>query len=144
MLILIQDDDYLVQPEVIHNVHAFFQESSETHSLHLLPPHEHLLSRLRTVSVESKSIATTFAWLGHGTYLKRKAAADFLHLMRQLNASGEETSMADNYFSILANRQKHSEILFDHGIELGGGQPFSVGPEGDSRNDRHMASHTQR
>lgn len=44
--------------------------------------------------------------------------------------------MADNYFTILANRQ--AEIWFDHGIELGGGQPFTVGSEGDERNDKHM------
>lgn len=44
--------------------------------------------------------------------------------------------MADNYFSILANRQ--AQIWFDHGIQLGGGQPFTVGHEGDERNEKHI------
>ena len=39
----------------------------------------------------------------------------------------EESKMANYNFSILANHWKHSKILFDHGIELGGGQPFTVG-----------------
>ena len=44
--------------------------------------------------------------------------------------------MADNYYTILGNRVP--EIWFDHGIELGGGKPFTVGSEGDERNNRHM------
>ena len=109
-------------------------------SLHLLPPHEHLLSRLRTFVTEDGLISTAFAWLGHGTYLKRSSAEQFLNLLRSLNASEDEMNMADNYFTILANRPKSEEIWFDHGIELGGGQPFTVGSEGDSRNDKHIVS----
>ena len=46
--------------------------------------------------------------------------------------------MADNYFAILSNRVP--EIWFDQGIELAGGQPFTVGVEGDERNNRHIVS----
>lgn len=46
--------------------------------------------------------------------------------------------MADNYYTILSNRIP--EIWFDQSIELGGGQPFTVGSEGDERNNRHMVS----
>lgn len=90
------------------------------------------------MSTADNSIKTTFAWLGHGAFLRRKAAIGFLRSMQGLNATDEEMKMADNYFTILANHQKYGEILFDHGIELGGGQPFTVGTEGDIRNERHM------
>lgn len=46
--------------------------------------------------------------------------------------------MADNYYTILSNRVP--EVWFDQGVELGGGQPFTVGVEGDERNDRHVVS----
>jgi hypothetical protein len=44
--------------------------------------------------------------------------------------------MADNYFTILNNRIP--EVWFDQGIELGGGQPFTVGMEGHERNKMHI------
>lgn len=45
--------------------------------------------------------------------------------------------MADNYFTILGN--KVPDIWFDHGIELGGGKPFTVGADGHARNERHIS-----
>jgi len=84
------------------------------------------------------SAHTSFAWLGHGAILHRKLISDFLLLTRELGFSESEIKMADNYFSILNNRP--AESWFDQGIELGGGQPFTVGTEGDVRNKRHMVS----
>ncbi|PSR71081.1 hypothetical protein PHLCEN_2v13050 [Hermanssonia centrifuga] len=55
--------------------------------------------------------------------------------MRILNASEAEMKMADNYYTILSNRVP--EVWFDQGIELGGGQPFTVGTEGEERNNRY-------
>lgn len=86
------------------------------------------------------SIETTFAWLGYGTFLKRETAVHFLKLIQRLQVSDEEAAMADNYFTILRNRPKYDEIMFDHGIDLGGGQPFTVGLDGDTRNEIHMVS----
>ncbi|EJD03822.1 uncharacterized protein FOMMEDRAFT_83180 [Fomitiporia mediterranea MF3/22] len=134
-----QDDDYLVQPEVIKNLHFYMSENPSSSSMHLLPAHEHLLSRLRIFINEDQSITTAFAWLGHGTYLSRTSAREFLSLLQELNVTNDEMKMADNYFTILANRPKMGEIWFDHGIELGGGLPFTVGSEGDDRNNRHIA-----
>lgn len=56
--------------------------------------------------------------------------------MSYLNASEEELKMADNYFSILSNT--FTDIWFDQGVELAGGQPFTVGTEGEERNRRHI------
>ncbi|KAI5121296.1 hypothetical protein M0805_003765 [Coniferiporia weirii] len=134
----VQDDDYLVRPEIIRNMHKAISQSSTIQSLHLLPAHEHLLSCLRTVTTIDNYITTTFTWLGYGTYLKRSSVKDFLRLLHDLKLTDEETKMADNYFTIFSNRQKRDEVWFDHGIELGGGQPFTMGAEGDARNDRHM------
>jgi hypothetical protein len=87
------------------------------------------------------NIHTSFAWLGHGTLLRRTLAIEFLALMKQLNATREEIEMADNYYAVLANRVP--EIWFDQGIELGGGQPFTVGTVGDERNKRHIIRATE-
>jgi len=46
--------------------------------------------------------------------------------------------MADNYCTILRN--DFAEIWHDQGIELGGGQPFTVGMEGEQRNVLHIVS----
>ena len=82
------------------------------------------------------AIHTGFAWLGHGAFLHRSEAVDFLHLMRLLKTSDPEMQMADNYYTVLGNRVP--EMWFDQGVELGGGQPFTVGTEGDERNNRHI------
>jgi hypothetical protein len=56
--------------------------------------------------------------------------------MKLLNTTDEELQMSDNYFTILSNT--YSDVWFDQGVELGGGQPFTVGSEGDERNNRHI------
>jgi hypothetical protein len=58
--------------------------------------------------------------------------------MDGLQFSDEERKMADNYFTILRN--DYAEIWHDQGIELGGGQPFTVGAEGEQRNRLHIVS----
>lgn len=70
--------------------------------------------------------------------MHRAEVVEFLELMKQLNVSEEEMKMADNYYTILSNRVP--EVWFDQGIELGGGRPFTVGVEGDERNNRHIVS----
>lgn len=68
--------------------------------------------------------------------LHRSEAVGFLELMHTLKASEPEMKMADNYYAILGNRVP--EVWFDQGMELGGGQPFTVGTEGEDRNNRHI------
>lgn len=130
----LQDDDYLVMPEIIRTLHGQVLGTPD-HSIHLLPPHEVLSTQLRTM-VTSDGAHTSSAWLGHGTILPRTGAVDFLALLHHLNASEDEMKMADNYFTILNNRIP--EVWFDQGIELGGGQPFTVGMEGNERNKIHI------
>ncbi|GJE89677.1 hypothetical protein PsYK624_057830 [Phanerochaete sordida] len=138
----IQDDDYLVVPEVVHALRARIHDVPRPHTIHLLPPHEHLTSTLREIRVAGLApIHTSFAWLGHGAMLHRSEAADFMDLMRSLNASDAELKMADNYYTILSNRPP--EIWFDQGVELGGGQPFTVGEAGEDRNNRHILRATE-
>ncbi|KIK70626.1 hypothetical protein GYMLUDRAFT_106005, partial [Collybiopsis luxurians FD-317 M1] len=130
----IQDDDYLVLPEIIRSLRLRFSEQS-TSAIFLLPSHEALSSDLRRIHIDSK-IHTSFAWLGHGAIMKRSQAHDFLELLRRLEVSEEEMKMADNYYALLAN--VYPEIWFDQGIELAGGQAFTQGVEGDERNNRHI------
>ncbi|THH21210.1 hypothetical protein EW146_g300 [Bondarzewia mesenterica] len=132
------DDDYLVLPEIIEALHSRVSESSHPIAIHLLPAHEHLTTSLRAITESPPSnIHTSFAWLGHGTIFHRSLATSFLSLLSHdhLNASDEELKMADNYFSILRNELP--ETWFDQGIELGGGQAFTVGAVGDARNKIH-------
>ena len=70
--------------------------------------------------------------------MHREISESFLSLMDDMDFSGEEKKMADNYFTILRN--DFTEIWHDQGIELGGGQPFTVGTEGDQRNRMHIVS----
>lgn len=70
--------------------------------------------------------------------MHRELSGLFLSLMDDLNLTGEERKMADNYFTILHN--DFTEIWHDQGIELGGGQPFTVGIEGEQRNALHIVS----
>lgn len=65
-------------------------------------------------------------------------ASEFLLLLQILNCSKEEVKMADNYFSVLRNRPL--ETWFDQGVELSGGQAFTVGSEGHERNKKHIVS----
>lgn len=68
--------------------------------------------------------------------IPRSRAVEFLDLLRHLNATDKELQMADNYYTILGNT--YTETWFDQGVELGGGQPFTVGTEGDERNNYHV------
>ncbi|KAL4246325.1 hypothetical protein ABKN59_008959 [Abortiporus biennis] len=146
-LCFIQDDDYLIRSEVIQALHKRITETEHVHTIHLLPPHEHLSSTLKEIHVRNPTIDggidihTSFTWLGHGTMLHRSEAEDFLSLMHYLDATPDEMKMADNYYTILSNRVP--EFWFDQGIELGGGQPFTVGPEGNERNVKYILSATR-
>jgi hypothetical protein len=137
---VLQDDDYLILPEVIQTLHTRITELERLSALHLLPPHERLSSDLRAMYTSDLdgNLHTSFAWLGHGTMMHRSLASEFLSLMQVLEFSKEETKMADNYFSVLKNYP--SETWFDQGIELGGGQAFTVGSEGHERNKKHIVS----
>ncbi|KAF8910152.1 hypothetical protein CPB84DRAFT_1672881 [Gymnopilus junonius] len=130
----IQDDDFLVLPEIIRALAVRMKEASLP-SIHLQPADEMLSSELRTISVGPR-IRTTFAWLGYGTIVTRMYAIEFLSLLDVLKLSVEEHQMADNYFTILRN--VIPERWFEPGIPLGGGQPFTVGFEGEERNNRHI------
>jgi hypothetical protein len=68
--------------------------------------------------------------------MHRELSESFLSLINDVNFSGEERRMADNYFTVLRN--DFAEIWYDQGIELGGGQPFTVGTEGEQRNRMHI------
>ena len=70
--------------------------------------------------------------------MHRSLASEFLSLLRLLNCSKEEMKMTDNYFSVLRNCPL--ETWFDQGIELGGGEAFTVGSEGHERNRKHIVS----
>lgn len=70
--------------------------------------------------------------------IDRQRVLSFVSLLhdRSLGMTEEQIKMADNYFTILSNEVP--EIWFDQGIELGGGQPFTVGQEGNERNQLHI------
>ena len=70
--------------------------------------------------------------------MQRELSESFLSLIDNLGFSDEERKMADNYFTILQN--DFTEIWYNQGIELGGGQPFTVGTEGEQRNMLHIVS----
>ncbi|KAJ6629176.1 hypothetical protein B0H10DRAFT_28902 [Mycena sp. CBHHK59/15] len=131
----IQDDDYLIKPEVIHSLRARVHR----HDVFVLPPSEVLSSRL--LSIDSTKIHFEFSWLGYGALILRDHAKAFLLLLRQLGASEEESKMADNYYSILKN--SFPEIWIANPIELFGGHAFTAGKEGIERNRKHIAIATE-
>lgn len=131
----LQDDDYLVWPEIIQAMGSRVRNSVDGRDIHLLPPQDSLSSYLRTIRRGSQ-LHTSFAWLGYGALIRRSRAVDFLALVKALNLSEAEMNMADNYYTILSN--SIPEIWFDQGIELGGGQPFTVGTAGEIRNNKHI------
>ena len=106
-------------------------------SLHLLPPHEMLYSRLSTIKIDP-TVHTLFAWLGYGTMMKRSEVQNFMDSLKALNANQDILKMADNYFTVLSNRLP--ELWFDQNHELGGGIPFTVGAVGEERNNHHIVS----
>jgi len=137
----IQDDDYLVRPEIIRTLHSRIVSSDNLGSIHLLPPHEYLSSRSLSVFSTDGTVHTSFAWLGHGAIIHRPLSSAFLSLMEPLGFSEDEKKMADNYFTILHNEVV--EVWLDRGIELGGGQPFTAGNEGEQRNRKHIHRATE-
>lgn len=104
--------------------------------IHLLPPPDHLSTQLRHY-VQPPLVNTSFAWLGYGTLVRREQAKEFLTLLKEYDLNQGEMRMADNYFTILRNAGVPT-TWFDDGVELGGGQPFTVGSEGNERNWRHI------
>ncbi|CDO73103.1 hypothetical protein BN946_scf185007.g157 [Trametes cinnabarina] len=142
----VQDDDYLVRSEIIQALHARIERGT-ARAIHLLPPHDHLSTTLRELHIKTPEdtriadIHTSFAWLGYGTMLRRSEALQFLSLLRYLQATDDEMKMSDNFFTILSNRIP--EVWFDQGFELGGGQPFTVGSEGDERNNNYTLRATR-
>ncbi|KZS93301.1 hypothetical protein SISNIDRAFT_485569 [Sistotremastrum niveocremeum HHB9708] len=132
----LQDDDYLVRPQVIWSLHLSANGAPVHRDIHLLPPHERLSTYFRTLVSPDERLHTTFAWLGHGTLISRERASRFLHLLSSRDLSDEQLLMADNYYSILSNHIP--ELWIDSGIELGSSQPFSVGAQGEERNWKHI------
>ncbi|KAL0576704.1 hypothetical protein V5O48_005271 [Marasmius crinis-equi] len=130
----IQDDDYLILPEIVYALRARATHTSPS-GIFLQPPDEMLASAMSRISVDSR-IHTSFSWLGYGSIIRRSEARDLLDVMRVLNLTDEEVKMADNYFSVLRNT--FTENWFDQNIPLGGGQAFTVGQEGTERNNRHI------
>ncbi|KAJ7276211.1 hypothetical protein B0H12DRAFT_1084165 [Mycena haematopus] len=130
----IQDDDYLVKPEIIRSLRARI----DTHDIFHLPPQEVLSGHV--LSIDSTNITFGFSWLGYGALLLRSNAESFLSLLGRIGASAEETKMADNYYSILKN--SFPEIWTGHPIPLFGGGDFTVGEEGVARNRKHIAAAT--
>ncbi|KAJ7742445.1 hypothetical protein DFH07DRAFT_836493 [Mycena maculata] len=128
----IQDDDYLVKPEVIRSLRSRIDNQDIFH----LPPDEVLSSRL--LSINSSFVHFAFSWLGYGALIHRHNAASFLSLLGRLGVSQEEIKMADNYYSILSN--SFPEIWIGAPIALFGGGDFTVGEEGVARNRKHIAA----
>ncbi|KAJ7699896.1 hypothetical protein B0H17DRAFT_1047552 [Mycena rosella] len=119
----IQDDDYLIQPEIIRSLRARI----DTHDIFVIPPNEVLSSHLLSINSPSTNITFAFSWLGYGALI-----------LRATPISEEETKMADNYYSILRNR--FPEIWTSDPTALFDGGAFTVGEEGVTRNRRHIAA----
>ncbi|KAF8211316.1 hypothetical protein K438DRAFT_1807102 [Mycena galopus ATCC 62051] len=132
----IQDDDYLVKPEIVRSLRARIDE----HDIFHLPPHEVLSGHVLSIDSPSTNITFGFSWLGYGALILKSNAESFLSLLKRIGASEEETKMADNYYSILKN--SFPEIWTGHPIPLFGGGDFTVGEEGDVRNRKHIAAAT--
>ncbi|CAE6515578.1 unnamed protein product [Rhizoctonia solani] len=115
---LVQDDDYLVSAESIKALRKYVARYNTQHPIHLLPPHEHLSTTLRTLTHSPSHIAS-FAWLGHGTLLTKSQASAFLDVLRTESGGQEHVmQMADNFFSVLLNRG--ADVWVDRGLHLGG------------------------
>ncbi|KAK7061562.1 rab geranylgeranyltransferase [Favolaschia claudopus] len=130
----IQDDDYLVKPEIVTSLRARIN----THDIFHLPPDEFISGHL--LSIQSPLLDFGFSWLGYGAMILRSNAQSFLALLDTLQASKQEKQMADNYFTILKN--EFPEIWTGHPISLFGGGDFTVGEEGVARNRKHIAAAT--
>ena len=123
----------MVRAPVIKALHLYIGKyASSDQSIHLLSPEDHLNTALLTIS--TRRIHTSFAWLGYGAMVARSRVRSFLGLLHHplLNTSVEERHMADNYFSLLGNRVP--TIWIDQGEPLHHNDAFTVGAEGDDRN----------
>ncbi|KAF8315329.1 hypothetical protein DL93DRAFT_2155233, partial [Clavulina sp. PMI_390] len=138
----LQDDDYLIEPHVLHTM---ARRAAELHdplaSIQLLAPDEYLKSILaRLTSTTDTPLNTTFAWFGFGAIVPRVAIVEFLRLLDapdwQTPFSEDEKRMADNYYSVLSNRIP--DIWVDKGQPLGHEHAFTVGAEGDDRNWQYI------
>lgn len=138
---VVQDDDYLVRTDVIRSLYTHLISSPNLTTVHLLPPHEHLSTALRTTFSQDRAIHTGFAWLGHGALLRRSASSAFLNLLGELRVSDWEMKMADNYYTILSNQ--YPAVWMDDGIPLDGTGAFTVGTVGDERNWDHIVRHRE-
>ena len=69
--------------------------------------------------------------------VRRRQAEEFLTLPKEYDLNKEEIQVADNYFTLLRNAGMPT-TWFNDGVELGGGQSFTVGNEGDECNWRHI------
>ncbi|KAJ6539165.1 hypothetical protein B0H19DRAFT_1177471 [Mycena capillaripes] len=131
----IQDDDYLLEPEIIRTLRARI----DTHDIFFLPPDEILSSHLLSVDSPSTNITFGFSWLGYGALILRSNAESFLSLLKRIGASEEESKMADNYYSILKNSVP--EVWTGYPTELFGGGAFTVAEQGGvARNRKHIAA----
>ena len=138
---MLQDDDYLILPEVPHTLHARVTVHERPPAVYLPTFPDRLLSDLRAVYAGDNAniLHTSFSWLGRGTMMHRSLVSEFLSLLQTVNLSNEEVKMADNYFTVLRNHPP--ETRFDQESGLSGGQAFTVGSEGHERNKRHMLVH---
>ncbi|KIJ28560.1 hypothetical protein M422DRAFT_54563 [Sphaerobolus stellatus SS14] len=143
----LQDDDYITRPEILRNIHAWFNQASNNSKedpvpIILQPPHDHLESTLLNITIaapaSSTRVETSFACLGHGTFLLHSQAESFMNMLEHLGLPWEEKTIADNYFTILSGTKPN--IWFTHTIELSYTEtpPFTFGKEGDERNWRHI------
>lgn len=109
----------------------------------LQPPHDHLESDLLSINVSSNCgvLRTSFACLGHGTFLLRSHAGEFMSLLNDLSLTPEELKIADNYFTILNGYPPNKWLT--HTIELVDKEaiPFTSGIEGENRNWLHIVRH---
>ncbi|CAK5275726.1 unnamed protein product [Mycena citricolor] len=126
----IQDDDYIVKPEIIRAVSSRIADQD----IFLNPPEERLSSQW--LSIMSPPTTFGFSWLGYGSMLLRRHAAAFLQLMDDLQMPDEERKMADNYYTILRNRMP--EIWVGSAHPLTNESAFTVGEEGQARNRDHI------
>lgn len=110
---------------------------SPPESIHLITPVDHLKTSL--LHITTSSIHSAFAWLGYGTLVHTSHVRLFLDLVSSSSPafSDDELKMADNYYTLLANRVPETWVV--PGEEIGGqDRAFTVGEEGDDRNWLYM------
>ena len=104
----------------------------------MLPSVELLSTRLRKISSPDGRLHSFPAWLGYGTLILQERAVSFLNSFLSLERDPRSIRMADNFYSILSNREP--ELWFGQETDLGLGQPFTVGTAGEERNWFYMVT----